>query len=138
MIGVTDDIAACRAIRHAVFVVEQAVPEEEEWDGLDEGAIHLLARDAAGRPVGTARILLKGDMAKIGRVAVLREARGSGVGAGLMRAALAHLAGIGGVRRATLGAQTHAIGFYERLGFVAHGPEYDDAGIPHRDMTIEF
>lgn len=138
MIEITDDIAACRAIRHTVFVLEQAVPDEEEWDGLDGEAIHLLARDAAGRPVGTARILLDGEVAKIGRVAVLREARGRGVGMALMRAALAHLEGIGVLRRVVLGAQTHAIGFYERLGFVAHGPEYDDAGIPHRDMTREL
>ena len=138
MIEITDDIAACRAIRHEVFVLEQAVPEAEEWDGRDAGATHLIARDDTGRAVGTARILLDGATGKITRVAVLKSARGSGIGAALIHAALSHLRATPGVRRAKLGAQTHAIGFYERLGFAAYGPEYDDAGIPHRDMAQDL
>ena len=133
-IAVTDDVDACMTIRRKVFVEEQAVPEELELDAHDATAVHLLAV-ADGRPVGTARLLIDGDHAKIGRVAVLAETRGTGAGAALMRAALDELRARG-VREVALGSQTHAIGFYERLGFRAHGPEYDDAGIPHRDMTL--
>lgn len=133
MIARTDDLDACLAIRMAVFVREQNVPEELERDEHDATAIHLLAW-AGGRPVGTARIMVDGATGKIGRVAVLREARGTGLGAALIRAALEELRRIPGVTTAKLGAQTHALGFYEKLGFTAFGPEYDDAGIPHRDM----
>ncbi|MEG4642300.1 ElaA protein [Paracoccus pantotrophus] len=138
MIEKTTDLDTCRAIRRAVFIVEQNVPEAEEWDGRDGEAIHLLARDDSGRALGTARILVQGATGKIGRVAVLQSARGTGVGAALIRAALEELRAMPGVTRAKLGAQTHAIGFYERLGFAAYGPEYDDAGIPHRDMALEL
>jgi len=138
MIEETTDLETCRAIRRAVFIVEQNVPEAEEWDGRDGEAIHLLAREAAGAAIGTARILTEGQTGKIGRVAVLQAARGTGAGAALIRAALARLRAMPGISRAKLGAQTHAIGFYEKLGFVAYGPEYDDAGIPHRDMALEF
>ncbi|WP_134681631.1 GNAT family N-acetyltransferase [Paracoccus ravus] len=138
MIERTDDIEACRAIRHEVFVIEQAVPETEEWDGKDGEAIHLIARDDQGTAIGTARILFDGATGKIGRVAVLKSARGTGAGAALIRAALDELAALPGITKAKLGAQTHAIGFYEKLGFTAYGPEYDDAGIPHRDMIREL
>lgn len=132
----TEDLETCRAIRRVVFVQEQNVPEDEEWDGLDGAAIHLLARDDQGAAVGTARILLADGTGKIGRVAVLKPVRGTGAGAALIRAALAELRALPGVTRAKLGAQTHAIGFYEKLGFAAYGPEYDDAGIRHRDMAL--
>ena len=135
-IGVTDDLDACMAIRRQVFVEEQAVPEDLERDEHDATAVHLLATQD-GRPVATARLLIAGDRAKIGRVAVLAELRGTGAGAALMRAALDELR-LRGVREAALGSQVHALGFYEKLGFVAHGPEYDDAGIPHRDMTLRL
>lgn len=133
-ITVTDDFPACAAIRRRVFIEEQNVPEELELDDLDATAVHLLATQD-GRPVGTARLLIEGETAKIGRVAILPELRGTGAGAALMRAALDELRARG-VTRAKLGAQTHAIGFYERLGFTVYGPEYDDAGIPHRDMSL--
>ncbi|RQP05086.1 MAG: GNAT family N-acetyltransferase [Paracoccus sp. BP8] len=138
MIEKTTDLDTCRAIRREVFIVEQNVPEAEEWDGRDGAAIHLLARDDSGRALGTARILVEGATGKIGRVAVLKSARGTGTGAALIRAALDELRALPGVTRAKLGAQTHAIGFYEKLGFAAYGPEYDDAGIPHRDMALEL
>lgn len=133
----TTDLAACHALRRAVFIEEQGVSEAEEMDGKDDQAIHLLASQD-GQPVGSARILLMGDTGKITRVCVLARARGTGLGAALIRAALDVLRDQPGIARARLGAQTHAIGFYEKLGFVAHGPVYDDAGIPHRDMTREF
>ncbi|MEM8577644.1 MAG: GNAT family N-acetyltransferase [Pseudomonadota bacterium] len=130
-IALTEDIAACLALRRTVFIEEQAVPEADEVDGLDPDALHILA--TAGAPVGCARILMVGAVAKIGRVCVLPSHRGTGLGAGLIRACL-DIARAQGATRAVLGAQTHALGFYERLGFTAFGPVYDDAGIPHRDM----
>jgi ElaA protein len=133
-ITTTRDIAACRRLRRIVFIEEQGVPEADEIDDKDEAAIHLLATED-GIPVGSARLLLIGDMGKIGRVCVLKSHRGTGLGAALIRAAIAELRAKG-MQRAKLGSQTHAIGFYERLGFTATGPEYLDAGIPHRDMTL--
>ncbi len=138
MIEKTDDIQTCRAIRHEVFVLEQSVPEVDEWDDLDDQAIHLIARDAQGAAIGTARLLVQGDSGKIGRVAVRKAGRGTGVGAALIRAAMQELRALPGVARAKLGAQTHAIGFYEKLGFTAYGPEYLDGGIPHRDMMQDL
>lgn len=138
MIEKTTDLDTCRDIRREVFILEQNVSEDEEWDGRDDEALHLLARDAQNRAIGTARILIEGKTGKIGRVAVRKSARGTGIGAALIRAALEELRTLPGITRAELGAQTHAIGFYEKLGFVAYGPEYDDAGIPHRDMVLDL
>ncbi|MTH77256.1 GNAT family N-acetyltransferase [Paracoccus aestuariivivens] len=138
MIEKTDDIDTCREIRREVFVIEQSVPEAEEWDNRDGEAIHLLARDDSGQAVGTARILFDGATGKIGRVAVRKSARGTGLGAALIRAAMDELRTFPAITHAKLGAQTHAIGFYEKLGFAAYGPEYQDGGIPHRDMIREL
>ena len=136
MIRVTDDLAACLALRRIVFIEEQGVSVEEEVDGLDPGATHLLATGEDGRPLGTARLLDLGDTGKIGRVCVLPEARGTGLGAALIRAAVAEFRTRPAIRKVKLGAQTHALGFYEKLGFAAYGPEYLDAGIAHRDMVL--
>lgn len=133
-IGLTRDFAACMAIRRQVFVQEQHVPEELEQDEHDATALHLLVT-LDGRPVGTARLLIDGAEGRIGRVAILPDCRGTGAGAALMRAALDELRARG-VTTARLGAQTHALRFYEKLGFTAYGPIYDDAGIPHRDMSM--
>jgi predicted GNAT family N-acyltransferase len=133
----TTDLAACLALRRTVFIEEQGVPEDREIDGLDDSALHLLATHD-GQPIGSARILLDGETGKIGRVCVLPQARGTGLGAALIRAALDVLRVQPGITRAKLGAQTHALGFYEKLGFTAYGPVYDDAGIPHRDMTRDL
>jgi predicted GNAT family N-acyltransferase len=132
-IAPTRDIATCRHLRRVVFIEEQGVPEADEIDDKDDTAIHLLATEN-GTPVGSARLLLMGSTGKIGRVCVLPSHRGTGLGAALIRAAIAELRAQG-MTTAKLGAQTHAIGFYERLGFTATGPEYMDAGIPHRDMV---
>jgi predicted GNAT family N-acyltransferase len=137
VIALTDDIATCRALRRAVFIEEQGVAEADEVDNLDGTAIHLLATDQ-GRPVGSARLLVLGETGKIGRVCVLREARGTGMGAALMRAAVAELRRVPGVRKVKLGAQTHAVGFYERLGFQVVGDEFLDAGIPHVEMVLSL
>ncbi len=133
----TTDLAACHALRRTVFIEEQNVPEADEMDDLDTDAIHLLATDDADRPVATARLLVRDEIGKIGRVCVLADQRGTGMGAALMRAAIDALAARG-VRQVRLGSQTHAMGFYEKLGFVAEGPVYDDAGIPHRDMALNL
>ncbi len=131
----TRDIPTCRALRRIVFIEEQGVSEADEVDDLDDQAIHLLASQD-GRPLGCARLLVTGETGKVGRVCVLAKARGLGLGAALMRAAVAEFRKQPGLTRVKLGAQSHAIGFYERLGFAASGPEYMDAGIPHRDMVL--
>lgn len=130
----TRDIATCRHLRRVVFIEEQGVPEADEIDDKDDTAIHLLATED-GTPVGSARLLLIGNTGKIGRVCVLKSHRGTGLGAALIRAALTELRAQG-MTTAKLGSQTHAVGFYERLGFTPSGPEYMDAGIPHRDMIL--
>ncbi len=137
MIRVTRDVATCHVLRRAVFVEEQEIDEADEWDDLDDEAIHFLAFHD-GLPVGTARMLIRGDTAKIGRVCVLAARRGTGLGADMIRAAMDHARELPGVTRAYLSAQSRVLGFYERLGFVAYGEEYDDAGIPHRDMERAF
>lgn len=133
-IGLTGDLQTCLAIRRVVFIEEQGVSLADEVDGRDGEAEHLLAL-LDGAPVGTARMLVERETGKIGRVAVLAGARGRGIGAALIRAAVVRLRERG-LRVAKLGAQTHAVGFYEGLGFTAFGPVYDDAGIPHRDMKL--
>jgi predicted GNAT family N-acyltransferase len=133
-IAPTRDIATCRHLRRVVFIDEQGVPEADEIDDKDDDAIHLLATED-GHPVGSARLLLLGGTGKIGRVCVLKSHRGTGLGAALIRAAIDELR-THGMTTAKLGSQTHALGFYERLGFTPTGPEYTDAGIPHRDMTL--
>jgi ElaA protein len=131
--------AEAMRIRFAVFVEEQRVPRELEVDEFDVMAVHLLAvEEGTGNPIGTARILDKGKgVAKIGRVAVLPGYRGRGVGEALMRAALDR-ARRSGHTVAVLDAQVPVIGFYERLGFVAEGAVFDDAGIPHRRMSLRL
>ena len=131
-VGETDDFATCLELRRIVFMQEQGVTEEEEIDGLDPACQHLLA-SVDGRPAGTARLFLDGDTAKIGRVCVLSDFRGMGLGAALIEEALKLASGK--AAQAKLGAQLHALDFYGRLGFSAYGPVYDDAGIPHRDMV---
>lgn len=130
----TDDIALCQSLRRTVFTLEQGVSVAEEVDGRDPEAVHFLAT-LNGKPVGTARILIKGDTAKIGRVCVLKEARGTHQGQALMAACI-DWAREAGLKRALLGAQLTALGFYEALGFDAFGPVFDDAGIDHRDMEL--
>ena len=127
------DFTAAQAIRAEVFIEEQGVSRALEVDGLDDTCLHWLAVDDLG-PAATLRVLPKGKTAKIQRVAVLRRVRGTGLGARLMRQVMVELRDKG-FERAILGAQLDAIRFYEKLGFVAEGPVYDDAGIDHRDMS---
>ena len=106
-----------RPVREKVFVEEQKVSREDEWDDWDEPSDHAVALDAGGNPVGTARLLPDG---RIGRMAVLKEWRGKRVGAALLH------------------AQTHAAGFYRKFGFSERGGEFLEAGIPHVEMILDL
>lgn len=131
------DRAAVFVIRGAVFVAEQGVPIEEEWDPRDTDADHLLALHD-GVPVGTVRMVAQQQgTGLLGRLAVLSTARGTGTGVALVRAVETR-ARERGLSAVELHAQTHALGFYERLGYTAHGGEFLDAGIPHRHMVREL
>lgn len=121
-------------IRMEVFVQEQNVPAELEMDQMDAHCIHAIACNAAGEPVGTGRLLPDGH---IGRMAVRKVARGSGVG-GLMLQALMACAHERGDRVLALSAQTHAAPFYLRHGFVVEGEEFYEAGIAHINMVYRY
>ncbi len=120
-------------IRFTVFVDEQKVPAELELDEFDPLSCHALAL-AGDEAVGTGRLLPDGH---IGRMAVLATWRGRGVGALLLQA-LIDEAQRRGMARVVLNAQTHALGFYARFGFVPEGEEYEEAGLPHRTMGRSF
>ena len=124
------DHAALRRIREAVFIAEQAVPPELEWDADDATAVHFLALEGE-YPMGTARLLPDGH---IGRVAVLKDWRGLKVGDKLIRAVITE-AENRGLKQQMLSAQVHARAFYERFGFEVVSGEFLDAGIPHVDMV---
>jgi len=125
---------ALRVIRTTVFIREQQVPEELEWDQFDAVSVHALAINNAGQPMGTARLLPDGH---IGRMAVLKEWRGQGLGSALLTKLLQVL-----VKRrqfqAQLHAQTSAIPFYKKFGFEIVGEEFIEAGIPHVKMTLSI
>lgn len=122
------------AIRRTVFIEEQNVPEELEWDEIDERCYHVLAFAADGTPIGTGRLLLDGH---IGRMAVLKAWRGKGVGSAILKMLLV-LAQKEGFESVRLHAQTHAVDFYAKHGFKAAGKKFMEAGIPHRKMTIKL
>jgi predicted GNAT family N-acyltransferase len=126
-----EDREALRLVRETVFVQEQKVPAELEWDGMDDQCLHMLAEDDQGHPIGTGRLLPDGH---IGRMAVLRQWRGQGVGTALLRK-LMQEGEKRGFRELVLAAQLQAMPFYEKEGFVAEGDVFDDAGIPHRNMV---
>ncbi len=126
------DALALRSVRETVFIEEQQIPPEEEWDALDPPSHHLLALDRNGCPIGCARLTPE---RRIGRMAVLKAWRGKGVGMALLQQAIAEARALGW-REVELSAQEYAIGFYERAGFAAYGERYLDAGIPHRMMRM--
>ena len=122
--------ALLKAVREQVFIKEQHVPLYIEWDEHDADAIHLLALDLAGHPIGCARILKIG---RVGRMAVLREWRGKGLGIALLDAAIAICKSLG-MQTIAISSQTHAIKFYQKAGFSVTSEAYIDANIWHVDM----
>lgn len=126
------DLADLRRIREPVFVEEQQVPLAEEWDDLDPRCQHVIARDSEHRPIGTGRLTPEH---KIGRMAVLPEWRGRGVGEALLLA-LVDRARSMGLREVSLNAQVSALGFYERFGFIPYGERFQEAGIEHQAMRL--
>jgi predicted GNAT family N-acyltransferase len=126
--------AAARVIRAEVFIAEQGVPIELEWDEEDARSLHALARDQQGCVLGTGRLLPDGH---IGRMAVLKDARGRGIGSAILRA-LMQRARRRGDRMVALHAQVHAEAFYAGHGFVREGDVFDEAGIAHVLMRHVF
>ncbi len=126
------DFRDLRAVREPVFVVEQKVPIEEEWDAMDPVCYHVIARDNNNQPIGTGRLTPEH---KIGRMAVLKEWRGKEVGAALLQALIDKAREIG-LHEVSLNSQVSAIGFYEKFGFVSYGEEFEEAGIMHRKMKL--
>jgi predicted GNAT family N-acyltransferase len=123
-----------RAVREAVFVREQSVPQELEWDGMDDGSRHALALSLNGEAIGCGRIMPNGH---IGRIAVLPQWRNQRVGTAIMEALLdeAHARGL---KQVDVHAQVQAIPFYHIFGFAEYGKEFMDAGMPHRKMKLKL
>ena len=130
----TTDYEALRSVRDPVFVDEQNVPIEDEIDAQDPLSKHVIARDMNDIPIGTGRL---SPERLIGRMAVVREWRGRGVGEALLKALLDRARALG-YPAVELHAQSHAIPFYEKFGFVAYGEEFDECGILHRMMRLEL
>lgn len=128
-----DEAPALRMIRTAVFIHEQRVPEDLEWDEFDTISTHVLALNADGQPVGTVRLLPDGH---VGRMAVLKEWRGKGIGSAMMLKVLEEVSNRG-IPKVMLNAQTTAVRFYEKFGFQAYGKEFMDAGIAHVKMALQ-
>lgn len=132
----------CHAVRRAVFVEEQAISADLEWDHLDAEAEHFLARtpqapQAQSKPVGTARLRIVGEsqsIAKAERVAVLASARTTGIGRALMYALESRAIELG-CRHIRLNAQISVLRFYENLGYTAEAEPFEEAGIEHLAMS---
>jgi predicted GNAT family N-acyltransferase len=126
----TAEVQHAQKVREQVFCVEQGVPRSEEIDGLDDRALHVLALKPKDQVVGTLRLLLVGDVAKIGRVAVERDWRRRGIASRMLDAALA-VAQRRGCREARLASQLAATALYERAGFIVASEPFEEAGIAH-------
>jgi predicted GNAT family N-acyltransferase len=127
-----DEVRAALALRLEVFVVEQDVPVDEEVDEHDETALHLVAVED-GRVVATARVVMAGDTAMLGRVAVAKHARRHGIAGRLIAAGEDH-ARAHGATRVALAAQTGALPLYEKAGYTAYGERFMDANLEHLMM----
>jgi predicted GNAT family N-acyltransferase len=135
--GTAQEITAALALREEVFCREQGVPREEEIDGRDGDALHVVALDDGGRVIGTLRLLLDGPHAKVGRVAVARSARRRGVASRMLSLALERARGEG-CSQVRLAAQTQATSVYERAGFRIESDPFEEAGIPHVWMSCSL
>lgn len=135
-LGSWDELRADAAqLRSMVFIEEQGVPADQEWDSDDATALHAVVYNRAAQAIATARLIQAPlGVAKIGRMAVDISLRGGGVGRDLLLAMLAQ-AKQRGNQRVVLHAQVTARGFYERYGFEAEGPEFDEAGLAHVLMS---
>jgi predicted GNAT family N-acyltransferase len=130
----TEAQSLVKPLRYQVFVIEQKVPEEMEWDEFDEMAWHAIVT-ADNQTVGTGRLILDGHIAKIGRMAVQSSRRNKGIGKSILNA-LIQTAKEKGAQECILHAQTHAIAFYAKADFEPNGPIFDEAGIPHVEMRL--
>jgi predicted GNAT family N-acyltransferase len=129
---------AAQAVRTNVFVHEQGIAPEDEWDADDATALHAVLFDLNGQALGNARLLQPtANVAKVGRMAVLKEARGNGYGARLLQA-LIRCARQRGHKEVRLSAQRTAEGFYAAHGFLAVGEPFDEVGIPHIEMRLSW
>jgi predicted GNAT family N-acyltransferase len=130
--------AAAQAVRTTVFVHEQGIAHEDEWDAADATALHAVLFDLSGRPLGNARLLQPSvGLAKVGRMAVLKEARGQGYGARLLQALLLE-ARRRSNKEVRLSAQRTAEKFYAAHGFVGVGEPFDEVGIAHVEMRLSL
>jgi len=131
-----DGLSQLKNIREKVFIQEQKVTPQLEWDGMDEKAIHFLVfNDNAA--IGCARAIVIKDHMQLGRMAVLKEYRGQGIGSALIEKAMT-IAKLNQLSAIYISAQCHAIDFYKKFGFEVKSDIYLDAEIPHRDMTLDF
>jgi predicted GNAT family N-acyltransferase len=131
-----DGLSQLKNIREKVFIQEQKVTPQLEWDGMDEKAIHFLVfNDKAA--IGCARAIVIKDHMQLGRMAVLKEYRGQGIGSALIEKAMT-IAKLNQLSAIYISAQCHAIDFYKKFGFEVTSDIYLDAEIPHRDMTLDF
>jgi predicted GNAT family N-acyltransferase len=128
--------AAAQKVRNAVFIQEQGISPEDEWDADDATALHAVLFDAEGEPLGNARLLpTSANVAKVGRMAVLKEARGQGYGARLLKAMLLEARRCGH-QEVRLSAQRTAEQFYALHGFTAIGEPFVEVGIAHVEMRL--
>ncbi len=129
---------AAQFIRTEVFVKEQGIAPEDEWDADDATALHAVLFDVNGQALGNARLLQpSANVAKVGRMAVLQEVRGQGYGARLLHA-LIRCARERGHKEVRLSAQRSAEGFYAAYGFSIVGEPFDEVGIPHVEMRLSL
>lgn len=122
-----------KLIRTQVFIVEQHIPEAEEWDDYDAISQHFVIYDQ-DHPIATARLLQNHS---VGRVAVVKAYRGQGIGRMIMLEIIAY-AQQQARPHLQLSSQIHAVSFYQQLGFIVQGDEYDECGIPHIEITMSI
>ena len=131
-----DGYASLSMIREKVFIEEQKVTPQLEWDGKDEEAIHFLAYQDE-KVIGCARAFVIENHMQLGRMAVLKEYRNNGIGSFLIEKAIT-TAKLNQLSKISISAQCHAIDFYKKFGFEVTSEIYLDAGISHQDMELIF